>query len=88
MNVEKCYACFHVFTAERPVLYMCVEDNETVLACGGDDHLQRADDWKVVHLGHLLAADPTLRAIDGLADGEQAERSHVGGLWQHGTIAD
>lgn len=88
VTATKCYACVHVFNTERPVLYICVDDGETVLTCGGNDHEQRAEDWKVMHLAHLRAADATLEPVDTLADGQQAERLEVGAPWKHGPIGN
>ena len=81
MSDEKCYACTHVLSAARPVLYACREDADVILACGADDHEQSIDDWKVVHRGHLLDLDSSLMAIPDLADHEEAERVAVGKPW-------
>lgn len=82
----KCYACTHVLAANRPVLYACREDGDLILACGGEDHDQSTDDWKVVHPSHLFDGDPTLTAAADLREGEQAERPTVGAPWERGPI--
>jgi hypothetical protein len=84
----KCYVCTHVFADERPVLYMCREAGDQILACGGDDHDQVHDSWRVVHLNHLLERDVTLRVIVELTDGSQAERSSVETPWSFGPLVD
>ncbi|MGY1982408.1 hypothetical protein [Nocardia gipuzkoensis] len=88
MLEEKCYICIHVFTEERPVLYACRDQDDLVMACGGADHRQDAEDWKVVHVGHLLQRDASLQVITDLRNEEQAERGAVGEPWLHGTIDD
>ena len=65
----KCYVCSHVFADERPVLYMCREAGDQILACGGDDHAQITDSWRVVHLNHLLERDADLQVISDLTNG-------------------
>lgn len=88
MRDDKSYVCTHVLLADRPVLYACREGGDLVLACGGDDHEQSTDDWKVVHAEHLVDLDATLHPLGDLADGEQAERSAVGQAWLVSPIAD
>jgi len=85
---EKCYACTHVLSAARPALYACREAGDMIVACGAADHEQSIDHWKVVHRGHLLDLDPSLMAITGLADHEQAERAALGEPWTRGPITD
>lgn len=83
---EKCYACTHVLSAARPVLYACREAEDMIFACGADDHEQSTDYWKVVHPGHLLDLDTSLTAVTDLADNEQAERAALGEPWTRGPI--
>jgi hypothetical protein len=81
MISDKSYVCLHVLAGDRPVLYACREDGDLVLACGGEDHRQSADDWKVAHLGHALDRDTTVAEVADLPEGTQAERAAVGEPW-------
>jgi hypothetical protein len=85
---ETCYACTHVLSAARPVLYACREDGDLVLACGVDGHEQSTDDWRVVHSAHLLDLDASLTAITDLANNEVVERAAVGKSWTRGPLGD
>lgn len=85
---EKCYACVHVVKAERPVLYVCREDGDLIMTCGGDDHGQTVEDWKVIHSGHLFSLDKSLDGLPGLGDNRQAERSDVGASWITAPLED
>lgn len=78
---DKSYACVHVFSATRPVLYVCREDGDLILSCGGGDHEQSADDWKVIHSRHLIELDPSAAEAVAVADGEQVERTAIGEPW-------
>ena len=84
--MNKCYACTHVIDAQRPVLYVCREAEDWMFACGGDDHAQSTDDWKVLHAGHLLSQDDTLRHVMDLDVDQQAERSATDEPWERGAI--
>jgi hypothetical protein len=52
-----------------------------VAYCADLGHKQSADDWKVIHNGHLLDRDPSLAEIVTAADGEQVERTAIGEPW-------
>jgi hypothetical protein len=78
---DKAYACIHVFSTTRPVLYVCRQDGDLVLTCGGRDHEQSADDWKVIHSGHLVDLDPSLAGAVTVANGEQVERTAIDKPW-------
>ena len=88
MRDDKCYVCPHVLAAARPVLYVCRQDGAVVMACGGDDHDQSADDWEVVDRGLLLELDAELEAVADLADNELARRPAMGEPWTRGPISD
>ena len=88
MDSNKTYECLHVMVGDRPVLYVCREDGDLVVACGADDHAQSAEDWKVVHAQHVVDDDASLAEIIELPDGMQAERFTVGGLWTRSPIED
>jgi len=88
MGAPKCYVCTHVFADERPVLYLCRDAGDQILACGGDDHAHSPDSWRVIHLDHLLERDPSLQVMGELTDGQQAERSAIDGAWMFGPLVD
>jgi hypothetical protein len=85
---DKCYACIHVFSAARPVLYVCREYGDLILTCGGRDHEQSADDWKVIHRSHLLDLDASLAEVVDVADDEQFERAAVGEPWNRAPLEE
>lgn len=85
---DKSYACVHVVTGIRPVLYVAREGDDLMLSCGGHDHTQSTEDWKVVHLAHLTDADTSLRQAVDLADGQQAEREAADKPWACGPITE
>lgn len=85
---EKCYACVHVLRGERPVLYVCREDGDLIMTCGGDDHGQTVADWKVIHSGHLVTRDENLDGVPELGPNEQAERPRVGASWVTAPLED
>lgn len=88
MLSEKCYACVHVIDAVRPVLYACREDGDLMFSCGGFDHEQSTQDWKVVHSAHVIDADTTTARAVALVDGEQAERESIDQAWKVGPLSD
>lgn len=88
MPDDKAYACIHVLSAARPVLYVCREDDDLMLTCGGTDHEQSADDWKVTHSHHLVDLDPSLTGAVAVTDGEQVERTAVSEPWVRAPLED
>jgi len=88
VSIDKCYACAHVMAAESPVLYACREGGDWMFSCGGDDHEQSTDDWKVMHAAHLFDRDPSLRDVVNLGNGQQAERTAIADPWKRGSIVD
>jgi hypothetical protein len=76
----KSYVCTHVFSGERPVLYVTRPDGDWCLLCG-DEHPQEGAAYRVVGIGHLLDGDDSLRAILDLGPNQEAERDAVGAPW-------
>lgn len=74
------FCCEHVFRGQRPVLYVCREDDDWQFLCGQSDH-PRSTEPVVVGLGHLLAADPTLMELEDLPTEWEAERQSPGSPW-------
>lgn len=73
------YVCEHVFTKERPILYLCKEDEEWQFLCGG---LHREGEVpRVVGLNHILEDEPTIRALMNLPNNWEAERIDVESKW-------
>ena len=80
----KAYVCLHVFTQTRRVLLVIHhEDGDWSFMCGHTDH-GGAEDIRVVGVGHLVAADPSLHACADLPNGYEAERNAVGDSWLRG----
>ena len=78
---EKSYVCTHVYTDERPVLYVTRPDGDWCFLCGGDDHADDASSFRVVGLGHIVKRDPSLANVLDLAPNEEAERTAVTEGW-------
>jgi hypothetical protein len=77
----KCYACVHVFERTLPVLLVAHEsDGAWSFLCGGV-HLDSAESYRVVGVGHLFGRDATLHECADLPDGNEAERAAVGEPW-------
>lgn len=74
------YVCVEVFDGHRPVLYVTRPDGDWCFLCG-DDHPDEASAFRVVGIGHAIAADPALADVLDLDVNEEAERSTVGGAW-------
>lgn len=73
------YLCSHIFANTHPVLYVCKEDGDWQMLCGGS---HPADEIPhVVGIGHLFDLDPTLQRIADLADDWEAERSRTDAPW-------
>ena len=80
------YLCSHVFNYEKPILYVCKEGNEWQFLCGGD-HAFKAKPH-VVGVGHILERDSTIKALENLPDGWEAERSDIESDWVTRPIID
>jgi hypothetical protein len=82
------YTCAHVTSGERPVLYVCRdEEGDWQLLCGEDDGDHEDSTLvRVVGIGHLIDADETLREILDLEPLQQAERETSGGVWTRGAF--
>lgn len=73
------YVCTHV-AAQAPILYVSHDaDGDWQFLCG--QRHEDAEGAKLIGLGQVLAADPSLNALAALSPGEQAVRSQVGADW-------
>jgi hypothetical protein len=81
----KGYVCTHVFNGERPVLLVTRPDGDWCLLCG-DEHPQDGSAYRVVGIGHLIDADPSLSEVLDLATDEEAEREAVGRDWTRSAL--
>ncbi len=81
----KTYVCTHVFEQIRPVLYVTRPEGDWCLLCGAE-HPDDASAYKVVGLGHIVGADPSLADVLNLRANEEAERDAVGALWRRSTF--
>ena len=77
----KSYVCTHVFEKVRPVLLVTHEDDGAWCLLCGDVHSNSAESYRVVGIGHVVAADTTLNDCADLPIGWEAERSDVGNIW-------
>jgi hypothetical protein len=76
---EPAYVCQHVFTKEKPILFVCREDGDWQFLCGG---LHEEDEIPhVVGIGHFFDTDPTLLSIATLQAGQEAERETLTSPW-------
>lgn len=74
------FVCSHVFEKNRPVLYVCRDDGDWQLLCGGSH--EESEVPHVVGLNHFLEEDPSLLALLDLPDNWEAERSAVDAEWK------
>jgi hypothetical protein len=79
----KGFVCSHVFSGERPVLYVTRPDGDWCFLCGGE-HAQAGWEYRVVGMSHVLDADQSLCDVLDLGPNEEAERDAVGGSWTRG----
>jgi hypothetical protein len=77
---QKSYVCLHIFENTRPVKLVVRDEDGWCFLCG-DLHPETADSFRVVGAGHLLERDPSLRALDDLEEGWEAERESTDGEW-------
>jgi hypothetical protein len=80
------FVCSHVFENTRPVLLVSRAGDDWQLLCGGDHETDEVP--RVVGLNHLLQRDPTLAEVLDLPANWEAERDHVGSLWQRSKAAE
>ncbi len=81
----KTYVCTHVFDQARPVLYATRPEGDWCLLCGAE-HPDDAAAYRVVGLGHIVDADPSLAEVLDLLANEEAERDAVGAAWMRSTF--
>lgn len=60
------YVCIHVFEDTRPVLLVSRQEGDWCFLCGGE-HEQKAENYRVVGRGHILARDAALHQLTDLA---------------------
>jgi len=84
---DKAYVCIHVYERTRPTLLVARNDGDWSFLCGAE-HEQDPDLFRVVGIGHLLEADPSLRGILDLTEGWEAERAAVGKPWRRKRCGD
>lgn len=78
------YVCVDVFEG-RSVLWVSRPDGDWCFLCGGE-HEDEPTYLRVVGIGHVIDADPTLNEVLDLKPDEEAERSSVGGDWTRNII--
>jgi hypothetical protein len=81
----KCYMCTHVFSGERPILYVTRPDGDWCFLCG-EEHAQAGSAYRVVGISHALDGDESLGDVLDLGPNEEAERDAIGGLWTRGSF--
>lgn len=77
---QESYVCAHVFSNERPVLYVTRPDGDWCFLCGAV-HPDEGFEYRVVGLGHVIDADLSLREVLDLEPRQEAERPAVGSAW-------
>ena len=70
-----------VLRGELPALVVSHTDDGLWLVADGIHEPDDSDALRLVHLGHLVDQDPTLRELADLPRGVQAVRDSVGGPW-------
>lgn len=83
------FCCGHVFRRERLVRLVMRLDGDWQFLCGGDDH-QAPERPHHVHVGALVAHDPSLSEVSDLPAEWEAERTELGSPWvrTHGGATD
>lgn len=87
-SYQKSYVCTHVFEGSRPVLLVSRPDGDWCFLCGGNDHENSADSYRVVGLGHVLNRDRGLVDQLDLGPGWEAERADASSAWLRARIED
>lgn len=76
---EIAVVCGHVLNFERPIrLVVHHADGGWQFTCGGYDHPEDVSDFGTVHIGRLLARQPSLSECLNLDRGRLAEASDGG----------
>ena len=73
------FVCSHVFTQERPILFVMHIDGDWQFLCG-EVH-EDGDEPRHVGVAHLVHRDPTLELIAHIPDGSSAERQSIEDMW-------
>lgn len=74
------FVCSHVFEKSSPVLYVCRDEGDWQLLCGGSH--EESEVPHVVGLNHFLDEDPSLLALLDLPYDWEAERSSQDAEWE------
>jgi hypothetical protein len=74
------YVCKHVFEGSRPVLLVSRGDGDWCFLCGGH-HEDRASEYRVIGIGHVVESDKTLGDLFDLPADWEAERQSVDSRW-------
>lgn len=77
---SKSYVCIHVFEQTRPILLVDRSNGDWSFLCGGL-HPNDAAYYRVVGIGHVLDADPSLASLSDLAPNCEAERKSMDKSW-------
>lgn len=77
---EGVIACCHCMEGHRVFGVFHDGDGDLQFSCELLEH--DSEDWRLVHLGHLLRSHPDLRGLPSLNRGEAAERDTVDSDWR------
>ena len=73
------YVCHHVFTHERPVLFVSHNDGDWQFLCGASH--EEEDLPQVVGVEHVVGYDSTVEQVANIGVHEEAERESVAHPW-------
>jgi hypothetical protein len=80
MHDASTIVCNHVFKRERPIGLLVHHADRTWSAmCGAHDHEEAAEEFKVIHLGHVFEWHPEFEELAArLAPGQMADKADNG----------
>jgi len=78
------FICPHVFTAERPILFVVHDEGDWQFLCGCE--LTGDTPGHLVGVGHLVERDPSINECADLPDGWYAERESPSHPWVRGSL--
>jgi hypothetical protein len=81
-----CFICQHVFDNVRPICYVCRAGGDWQMLCGEPDDFSESNGPRLVHIGHLVDRDDTLRELHDLPVDWQAVRDYVGAPWRRSPV--
>ena len=80
-----CICCIHVFSGERPILYISRDlASPPEYMCGQQDHLTSAD-GRAVGFGHLAWSDPSIISPGDVSERMVFERKSKSAKWRAST---